>query len=157
MTQTTEERLQLLEDERAILRRLYTYGHSIDYGYEDEFVDCWVPDGVLYWPDPHPPYKGHDALREIFRKHTHAPDRFHKHMIVEPQIEIDGDRATADSMFTRLDDYPDGPAPSSYGRYRDKLVRCDDGKWRFVERLTEREASRKGRVDSGTLPPGSGA
>ena len=36
-----EERLQALEDERAILQTLYAYGHSIDYGLEEEFVRRW--------------------------------------------------------------------------------------------------------------------
>lgn len=146
------DEIRVLLDERAILRTLYTYGHAIDYGFEDEFVDCWVPDGVLYWPDPHPPYVGHDALREVFRRHTHAPEVFHKHMIVEPRIDVDGDSATVDTMFARLDHYPEGPEVSSYGRYRDRLVRCDDGRWRFVERRTERESTRPNRIPSGSLP-----
>jgi hypothetical protein len=143
---TVEERLKLLEDERAILHRLYAYGHAIDYGYEDEFVDCWIPTGVLYWPDPHPPYVGREAIREVFRRHSHAPQVFHKHLIAEPRIAIDGDRATADVMYTRLDHYPTGPEVSTYGRYRDVLVRCEDEQWRFLERRTEREATRPNEV-----------
>ena len=154
MATARDRELQLLLDEREILRTLHAYGHAIDYGYEDEFVDCWIPGGALHWPKPHEPHVGHDAIRAIFRKHTHAPDPFHKHLLIEPRIEIEGDRATVDSMFARLDDYPDGPQISSYGRYRDVLVRCDDGRWRFEERRTESEASRPGRVSSGTLPDG---
>jgi ketosteroid isomerase-like protein len=136
-----EERLIRLEDERAILRTLYSYGHGIDYDLEDEFLDCWTQDAVLHWPD-RTPIAGHQALAEAFRAHTHAPRAFHKHVIVEPRIEIDGDRATVDCYFARLDDYADGPAIRSFGRYRDVLVRCTDGRWRFTERHTEREARR---------------
>jgi hypothetical protein len=28
----------------------------------------------------------------------------------------------------------------SFGRYRDRLARGDDGRWRFTQRLTERES-----------------
>ena len=35
-------RLAALEAERAILRTLYRYGHSIDYGLEQEWVDCFI-------------------------------------------------------------------------------------------------------------------
>ena len=97
-----EERLRLLEDERAILETLYAYGHGLDYGLEDDFMVCWTEDAVLLWPD----------------------------------------RASAESMFARLDDYACGPAVRSFGRYRDSLVRCADGHWRFTERFAEREATR---------------
>jgi hypothetical protein len=40
-------RLEALETERAILRTLYRYGHSIDYGLEQEWVDCFTEDGVF--------------------------------------------------------------------------------------------------------------
>lgn len=40
------QRLQVLEDERAILKTLHRYGHSMDYGPDADFVDCFQPDGV---------------------------------------------------------------------------------------------------------------
>ena len=138
---TLEARLRRLEDERDILQTLYLYGHSLDDGREDVFMDCWAPDAVLHWPD-RPPIRSHEALRAAFRAHTHAPLSWHKHMLMLPRVQIAGDRATVDSMFARLDRYADGPAVRSFGRYRDVLVRCADGRWRFVERMAEREATR---------------
>jgi ketosteroid isomerase-like protein len=136
-----EERLRLLEDEREILRTLYAYGHALDYGDEDAFLDCWLEDAVLHWPQ-RPPITGHAELAEVFRAHTHAPEVHHKHFLVEPRIAIDGGEAKVDSYFARLDSYADGPMLKSFGRYRDVLVRCDDGRWRIRERMTEREAGR---------------
>ena len=136
-----ESRVLALEDEQDILRTLYAYGHSIDYGLEADWINCWTEDAVLQWPN-RPPLKGHAALRTAFRNHTHAPQAFHKHVIVEPRIDISGDRATVRTMFARLDRYPSGPAVRSFGRYLDVLVRCKDGHWRFQERICEREASR---------------
>ena len=140
-----EQRLRLLEDEREILRTLHSYGHSIDYGYEDEFVDNWVADGVLVWPGTGP-IRGAAELRTVFRAHTHAPAAWHKHVMVEPRIMITGETATADCMFARLDPYEEGPAIRSFGRYRDRLTRCPDGRWRFIERIAEVEARRPGTV-----------
>src|SRR5262245_45108895 len=40
------ERVQLLEDERAILQTLHQYGHAMDYGPDLDFVDCFTAEGV---------------------------------------------------------------------------------------------------------------
>jgi ketosteroid isomerase-like protein len=136
-----ERRVAGLEDERAILHTLYTYGHGIDYNLESEYLDCWTEDAVLHWP-ARPPLVGRQSIGDAFRAHTHAPAVFHKHFIAEPRIVIDGDRATSDCYFARLDDYAEGPQIRSFGRYRDVLERGADGRWRFTERRCEREARR---------------
>ena len=68
---------------------------------------------------------------------------FHKHFVVEPVVSITGDVAAVSSMFARLDRYADGPGIRAFGRYRDTLVRCADGRWRFTARYAEVEATRK--------------
>ena len=47
------ERLQVLEDERAILQTLHQYGHAMDYGPDAEFIDCFTPRGRLGRADAH--------------------------------------------------------------------------------------------------------
>jgi ketosteroid isomerase-like protein len=138
-----EERLERLESEREILRTLTAYGNSLDYGEEEDWVGCYLDDGVLHWPNPpwDGPFVGHDRLREAFRDHTHAPAIYHKHFVVDPRIEIEGDTARVESYFARLDVGDEGPYIRSYGRYRDVLRRCPDGRWRFQERRIEAEAS----------------
>lgn len=151
MSATLEERVRRLEDERDILRTLYTYGFGIDYGLEDEYADCWTEDAVLYWPN-RPPLEGRGAIVAAFQAHTHAPAFFHKHVIAEPRIEIDGERATSECYFARLDDYDDGPELRSFGRYRDVLVRCLDGRWRFQERRADLEAKRWQAIRGAAAP-----
>ena len=136
-----DERLRRLEDERDILQTLYLYGHSLDDGREDVFMDCWTPDAALLWPD-RAPIRGHAALRDAFRAHSHAPLVWHKHLLMVPRVQLAGDRATVDSMFARFDRYASGPAVRSFGRYLDVLLRCGDGRWRLQERVAEREATR---------------
>jgi ketosteroid isomerase-like protein len=138
MAGSLEARLQRLEDEREILDTLYKYGHSIDYGIREQWIDCWTEDAVLHWP--HATFTGHEEIGHAFDTHSHAPEAYHKHFLVEPRIRVDGDRATADSYFTRLNDSPSGPVVRSFGRYRDVLVRCDDGRWRINERQLDRES-----------------
>ena len=142
---TIEERLKVLEDKREILRTLHAYAHCLDYGDEEGFLDCWTEDAHLGWSIFPQPLKGHAHIREGFRVHTHAPDAWHKHMLAEPQITLAGDRATVSSYFFRLDPYQStgGPEIYAFGRYLDKLVRCKDGRWRFSERLVEKEAARE--------------
>jgi uncharacterized protein (TIGR02246 family) len=138
MTMTTEQRLRALEDERDILRVLHTYGHALDYGVEDAFVDCWTEDAVLHWPGP-APIGGREAIRAAFRAHTHAPEHYHKHIVVDPLVAVDGDRATVHSMFMRLDTIEGKPQIRAFGRYRDTLRREADGKWRLCERIPDIE------------------
>jgi hypothetical protein len=133
-----ESRLRALEDERAILDTLSAYAHSLDYGLRDEWGDCWSEDAVLNWP--HESYVGREAILGAYDGHSHAPEAFHKHFLVEPRIVLDGDAATAESYFTRLNDSAQGPVLRSFGRYIDELVRCDDGRWRFRQRTLERES-----------------
>ena len=136
-----EERLRKLEDERAIHDTLNAYGHHLDYGREDAWIDCWTPDAILDWPG-RALMQGHAALRQGFRKHTHAPAVWHKHIVIDPVITIDGDAATVLSMFARLDRYPGGPRIRAFGRYRDTLVRCADGRWRLRTRYPDIESIR---------------
>lgn len=136
----------MLMAERAVLDTLYRYGHSIDYGHEEEWLDCFEPGGafdVRYrvgakWSRR---YEGRSELAGFIAAHSRAPDRWHKHLLFEPLVTVDGDRATARSYFARLDADSDGtPFVRAFGRYLDELVRGPDGRWRFVERVAEVEA-----------------
>ena len=145
-------RLALLEDERAILRTLNAYGHAIDYGDEASWVDCFTEDGSFDVRArlPHQPNRliqGRDELRAFIAGHTRAPELWHKHLLVEPFVEIDGDSATCASYLAVVMEHEDEPVLRVFGRYRDRLVRCPDGRWRFLERIAEVESMRRG------LPP----
>ena len=138
-------RLEALEAERAILRTLYRYGHSIDYGLEQAWVDCFTADGVFDVRRRVGPasarYEGRAALAAFIAQHTRAPSRYHKHMLMEPAITVNGEQATVQSYFTRLDaTAQEKPFIRAFGRYLDRLVKSADGVWRFKERIAEVEA-----------------
>ena len=138
MTHDVEARRRRLEDQNEILDTLYQYGHSIDYGWREEWLDCWTEDAVLRWP--HATFTGRTEIAGAFDGHSHAPDAYHKHCLVEPRVRCSGDRATVDSYFMRINASAVGPVVRSMGRYRDVLVRCPNGRWRIKERLLERES-----------------
>src|SRR3954471_21604999 len=97
-----EHRLARLEDERAVLRRLYAYGHAIDSGDEAGWVSCFTEDGVFAarmetrnWFR----FSGRAELEAFIAAHTRPPDPAHKHLVFQPLIELDGDAATCLSYF----------------------------------------------------------
>jgi hypothetical protein len=153
-------RLRELEDERDIRLALERYGHSIDYGLEDEWVDCFTENGVddhrmanlpNEWKSIFPFAEfdaggmrlvGRKALAMFIAMHTRAPETFHKHLVVDTVItrDIDPDRAQSTSYFLRIDERGPERFISSFGRYIDQLDRGEDGRWRFSERRIELES-----------------
>ncbi len=61
------------------------------------------------------------------------------HLITDPSITVDGDRATAQSlwMHVRRGD-GDTPLLPTLGVYEDELV-VEDGRWRFLRRSVTRQ------------------
>ncbi len=139
------ERLQVLEDERAILQTLHQYGHAMDYGPDAEFVDCFTREGV--WDVQMRTASagsfqccGHAEIEASLAGQTamRAPALYAKHFVMDPQIVVTGDEASVVSYFLRVE--PRDAAPTQIvasGRYLDRLVRCGDGRWRFTERVAE--------------------
>ena len=146
-------RLQALEAERGVRATLYRYGHALDYGAEDDWVDCFataahyeIRECGTGATDSVRSYDGPEELAAFAAGHTRAPGRFHKHLVADPVIAVNGDRATAVSYFVRLDDVDGEPSVYAFGRYRDELVRCADGRWRFAVRIAEVESRRARRA-----------
>jgi hypothetical protein len=144
-------RLASLEDERAVLDLLHRYGHAIDYGREADWVDCFVEDGVFdrrvredrtMLPEWRPlgSLEGRPALAEFVSRHSRAPERYHKHLVLSPRIELSGDEGTVQSYFVFATETEGRCEIGAFGRYRDRVARCPDGTWRFRERIAEIEA-----------------
>jgi len=163
MSGDLEKRVRALEDERDILSTLYAYGHTIDYGEKEKWLDLFTEDAVYHVtmrgktlpqvivPQPPGGLKGREVLKEYIYKHPNAPDAWHKHMLAEPRIKLESDtEASVVSYFFRLDEIKYATASVLegqayvlvFGRYKDKMVKGKDGKWRFKERLIEMENSR---------------
>lgn len=138
-------RLRRLEDEAAIRATLHAYGSALDYGDRAQFLDCFTADAeyvVVLRTSGAVAYecRGHDELAAYFDAHTHAPTAWHKHVVTNITVEVDGDSATAASYFLRIDAAPDaGPGTVlASGRYLDRLARNGD-RWRIAGRRCEVE------------------
>jgi len=140
-----ERQVARLEAERAILRTLYAYGQAIDYGDEATWVDLFTADGVFDARGRVPSdvtrvTSGRAALAAFAAGFSRPPAGWHKHLVVEPLIEVEGDSASALSYLAVVREAEDGPVLWVFGRYHDTLVRCRDGRWRFRERVAEVES-----------------
>ena len=124
---------------------LYQYGQALDHGHRDQFINCFTPDAeyvVKARVDTKVGFTfvGHEELRGYFDGHTHAPDAFHKHVTVNPLVEVGEDGADVQSYFLRVDSPGVGPAiVLAAGRYIDRFERSDDGGWRIRSRMCEVE------------------
>lgn len=137
---TDQDLLHELIAERDILRTLHRYAHTLDYGDHAGFADCFTDDARYESSRRGVMATGRVELIDFARRYQHAPAAFHKHVMVEPIIDVQGDAATARSYYLFVQDRPDGPFIASYGSYSDRLVRCPDGAWRIAHRRIESEA-----------------
>ena len=148
-----EARLEVLEAEREIVRAMHRYAHSIDYGDEQAWLDCFTEDGVFDIRSRHAHQlkrriSGREELKTFIAGHTRAPEIWHKHLLVEPIVDLtSSSTATCHSYLAVVMDHEDLPTLRVFGRYRDTLERGEDGRWRFRERIAEIESMRAG------LPP----
>jgi len=142
-----ERRLATREAEADIIRALFRLGHTIDYGDNAAWVDGFAEDAVFEMVEVSSEgrvvrvqHSGRDALAGFIPGHTHAPEHFHKHIVADPIVTVDGDHAHAESYMARVDKGDGGPFLWSMGRYLDDFVRSPDGRWRIVKRTIEVES-----------------
>jgi hypothetical protein len=153
---TLEERVKAIEDERAILKVLYQYSHSLDQGcVAEDFVDLFTEDARWYstidgrWAGvTMGPRNGREDFQQwasdMPPKESVPTRGYSKHYVVEPDVRIDGDSATVESYLLMVRDSEKGPYIWSMGRYLDQLIRCPDGRWRIKERHLAREGAAPG-------------
>lgn len=150
-------RLDRLDAEREITRTIAQFGHAIDAGREEEWMDCFLPDAVLdvLYGDRPPSrlalgtrhergviHEGREQLAAWIAGHTRPPAHRHEHLYVEPRIDVDGDVATSTTCMTRVDVLDGRPEVYAFGRYHDRWQRCPDGRWRLRHRQIEIQGQR---------------
>lgn len=137
-------RLQLLEDQNAILRTLHLYGQMVDLGLDREWSELFMQDGVFLCVDQAGEViireQGRDALAAWVRGFEAVETRKMKHLVIAPVISIDGDEARVVSQFANLVEHEDPYQPPHVrfmGQYIDDMQRDRDGVWRFRQRKSE--------------------
>lgn len=126
--------------ERDVIDTLYSYCEAADGENPDAFLDCFAEDGVF----THRPFgaseptlicRGRPQLERWFRDRLPAvPPGTMNHTTIQPRVTVDGDQAEATSRFVSIRARDGELVLASTGSYRDRLIRCPDGRWRFAER-----------------------
>jgi uncharacterized protein (TIGR02246 family) len=136
-----EARLRKLEDLEEIRELLVEYARCLDAADYAAYADLFTEDGVLAAQLGEA--KGRRAIRELLEDRLRdGGDRAHRaavHVIGQPVIRVEGDRATSRVVWFFVT-YDDGNYPLilQLGHYDDVLARVD-GRWRFEGRSISRE------------------
>jgi len=143
------------EDERAIRHTMDLYAHAMDYGEETVWSDCFTDDALFLVNDAQKGFEeiyrvqGRERLAAYIAAYPRPPRVFAKHVCSQILVRIEGSTATAESFWVAInseggsDAAQGGGKPNSmaFGRYKDRLVACPDGRWRFRERICETESA----------------
>jgi uncharacterized protein (TIGR02246 family) len=135
---TVEQRLQRVEDELAIRRVLVDYAATQDAHDYAGYAALFARDGE--WVNGKTVHKGREAIQKMLVDLYGTPPPGYVnsesyHITSNPQINLDGDRATARSRHLLVMRGPKGePVPALAGRYEDELIR-EDGKWKILRRV----------------------
>lgn len=131
-------RMQQVEDELAIQRLLVDYAAYLDDRDYARYAALFTPDGE--WKNGGGSHKGQAAIRQMLEGvmgPAGAPNRANYHVITNPRVDLDGDRATATSRYLFVMRGPEGqPTPSLAGVYHDELVR-QGGAWKIRRRVAD--------------------
>ena len=84
-------------------------------------------------------YRGHAEILTVWEQLTSTDRPASLHVLINPVITVDGDRATAVSGWAMIDrSGPDGStAVALAGHYHDALERGGDASWRFTSRRVQ--------------------
>jgi ketosteroid isomerase-like protein len=135
---TLEQRVERMEAESAIRRVLIEYGAFLDGRDYAAYAGLFAPDGV--WVGGFGTYTGPAAIEKMLSDNLGPPEpgfvnKSSFHMMTNPVIEIDGDRARVNSRYLFWTRAGDRPSPALAGRYVDEFVRRD-GQWKIARRTT---------------------
>ena len=138
MPESLEDRLRRIEDLLEIQQLFVDYIEYLDTADLDGYAGLFAEDGeVLLAPGARA--KGHEEIKALIARIVPGQTGNAYHIVSSPIIHLDGDRATAQVMWTVIAKDAEGkPTVTMLGRHLDELVR-EHGHWRIQRR--------KGRLD----------
>jgi|SRR5581483_9164131 len=133
-------RLRVLEAKEEIRNLLQEYRRTLDLRDLRAFSALFASNGT--WTGASGEATGPEAiytmLTAALAENPPWPGATLWHLITDPTITVDGDRATADSLWMHVRrGEGDTPLLPTLGRYEDELV-VEDGSWRFLRRAVTR-------------------
>lgn len=130
-----EERLRRLEDREAIWGLFMEYKQHLDQRDLAAYSQLFTQDAVWIGNlgEATGPAEIEALLLETLEIWDHDKDRCY-HLVANPVIELDGDRATSESTWVYITrGFNDEPVMALVGHYIDVLTRTSEG-WRFLRR-----------------------
>ena len=122
----------------AIKRLKYRYVRGIDLKEWDELETLFVPDATATYSDGKYSFEGRGAIMAFLRDSMASTNMLTSHKVHQPEIDIDGDRATAtwalEDVVVHLD-YNLRISGAAF--YRDEYVK-QDGEWKIKHTGYER-------------------
>jgi ketosteroid isomerase-like protein len=128
-----ESRLRRLEDLAAIHQLFIDYGAYLDAHDFESYATLFADEGeVLLGPLGRA--KGPQEIRALMEGTMPPGSAQSFHVISNPVVTLDGDRAQTQVMWTVIQQDGSGrPQVGMIGHHRDELVRVD-GRWKFLRR-----------------------
>jgi len=146
-TQELEARLRVLEAKEEIRNLLQEYRRTLDIRDLRAFSALFAANGS--WAGASGEGSGPEGIYAMLTAsltdNPPWPGATLWHVITDPQITVEGDRATASSLWMHVR-RGDGDATTlpTLGTYDDELV-VEDGRWRFLRRAVTRQIPRDPR------------
>ncbi len=131
------QRVQALEDIEAIKKLKARYCTAADTGDKDLFLGCFSEDAVWDGGDSFGCYEGREAIRGLFESIPKIIS-FAVHYVMNPQIDVDGDRATGQWYLLEPCTMLEGGEQAVWGAasYNEEYVK-EGGEWKISRlRLT---------------------
>jgi hypothetical protein len=163
-----EQRVHALEDKDAILKVMYAYAYTVDFGKDThEYTDLYTDDATFQSVVPPAPgspvpadlparaalrpstgaVTGRKALEDWIinewkmRDNLLAKGHYRIHELISPDITVNGDTASTRAYFQTTDNDNGRIYAVSIGVYKGEMLRGADGKWRIKEWLLIRQGA----------------
>ena len=138
MGQSLEERLRRLEDILAIQQLFIDYGLALDAGDLDRYAQLFAIQGTVNL-GPIGRATGRGEIQALMAQTLKGLVGSSFHIVSSPQINLHGDLATSQVMWTVIHRDKSGqPQVTMIGKHHDELIR-ENGEWKIQ--------TRKGTVD----------
>jgi ketosteroid isomerase-like protein len=138
MGQSLEERLRRLEDILAIQQLFIDYGLALDAGDFDRYAQLFAVQGTVNL-GPIGRATGRSEIQALMVQTLEGLVGSSFHIVSSPQINLHGDIATSQVMWTVIHRDKNGqPQVTMIGKHHDELIR-ENGEWKIQ--------TRKGTVD----------